>query len=233
MATIIRAEPRPIRRIVSPRLPAWGMAAVVAAVIAWGAPIAVQSWRIDQAAQAIAGDREASERLAARYEDAGERVPPRLALALAAAWTRSAATAQDTDRRMLALANAGQFLDQARSARPVWPSLRVAEAYHAMLMPGRDAAALAAYAASFTGGRFLPREGLWRVAFGARHWQQLRAETRSSMVEEAVLLTQMDGGLRPQIEAILGDSPAAVRFQLRLAAARQVGPQRPAPAETE
>jgi hypothetical protein len=243
MATITRTERSAAasrrataagRRNAAPRWPAILLAGAIAAATLWGAPVAIEAWQIDRAARALAADLDAAEQLAARYDDATKPVPPRLALALAAAWSRSAAASQDGAYRALALSNAGGFLAQAQSARPVWPSLRVAEAYQAMLLPGQQQKALTAFAASYAGGRFLPYEGLWRVAFGVRHWQQLDAKTRASMLEEAVLLTRMDGGLRRQIEAILGDSPAAVGFQLRLAAARRDGgAERTAPAQTE
>lgn len=57
---------------------------------------------------------------------------------------------------------------------------------------GVTSASLAAYAASYEAAPYLPREGFWRVRFGALNWTRLPVAVRRKMIAEAVWLKAID-----------------------------------------
>ncbi|MBP2276023.1 hypothetical protein [Sphingomonas sp. PL20] len=140
------------------------------------------------------------------------------AAALAELAIEGASHTTENGLRKLYLGEAIDLVKRVRVARPDWPIGNILRARLLVAQSGTiTPPAIQAFQASYANGGFLRREAKWRIAFATLCWRSLTSHTRSAVVDEAVWMVRYDGNLRPEIEALLGDSPAAVSFQLRLA----------------
>ena len=191
-----------------------------------GVPMALGEWRAEAIVAAMrSGD--ASQRgdvLERMAELPPGALPDRGEAALAQIALASAGEAQDPALRQLYRARARDLVAHLRATRPDWaPSLILSSAValtstNAPLPPE----ALRDYAASYRAAPFLWAEARWRIALGSLAWPALDRATRQHMINEAVWLTRFDNARRPDVEAMLGDTPAGVAYQLAMA--RAVGP---------
>ena len=183
-------------------------------------PMALGEWRVDAIVAAMrSGD--ASQRgdvLERTAEVPPGALPDRGEAALAQIALASASEAQDPALRQLYLARARDLVAHLRAARPDWaPSLILSSAVAlASANTPLPPEALRDYAASYRAAPFLWAEARWRIALGSLAWPALDHATRQHMIDEAVWLTRFDNAQRPDVEAMLGDTPAGVAYQLAL-----------------
>ena len=165
-----------------------------------------------------------------QYADtAPASLPLRAQAALAQMALTASLAAATPDLHLLYGQRAQDLITHLRTAAPQWAATLVLSTQLELQQHGpATARALHDYAASYRAAPFLWREARWRIAFGSLFWQSLDTATRDHMLDEAVWITRFDGGLRPEVEALLGDSAAGVRYQLRMA---QVPPTDEAEAE--
>jgi hypothetical protein len=151
-------------------------------------------------------------------------LPPQGEAALAQVALISAGDTQDPALRQLYLARARDLAAHLRTTRSGWAPCLILSAEAAIALAGPTAAippqAMRDYAASYRAAPFLWHEAHWRIALGSLAWPALDRATRQHMIDEAVWLTRYDQTQQAAIEADLGDSPAAVAYQLQLAHAQ-------------
>jgi hypothetical protein len=90
------------------------------------------------------------------------------------------------------LPDAQRRLEEALARRPSEGGWLTWLAYVKALRGGVTPAVLDAYAASYEAAPYLPREGFWRVRFGALNWTRLPVAVRRKMIAEAVWLKAID-----------------------------------------
>lgn len=162
------------------------------------------------------GEAEQSVLLDQSYDQDVSRLNPQLALALAAMAIDRAARAAPIDRA--SLTQAGALLNRVERIRPRSAAAQVLRCRAALIAMGKSTpAAIGHLRASYRYAPFLRNEGQWRVAVAVAYWPSLDEPLRAAAVDEAVWMGEIDGSLRRTVEAIVADSPAAVRVQLRLA----------------
>lgn len=61
------------------------------------------------------------------------------------------------------------------------------------------------------------QEARWRIAYGALYWVRLPVATRDAVLDEAEWLTRFDMAKRPALQTLLGDGPAGLAYQFRMA----------------
>jgi hypothetical protein len=185
-------------------------------------PLARGEWRTEGIIAAMrSGDASARGAVLERFADTPSgSLPTPGEAALAQIALTSASETQDPALRQLYLARARDLAAHLRATRGDWaPSLILsAEAAIALAGPARaiPPQALRDYAASYRAAPFLWQEAHWRIALGGLAWPALDRATRQHMIDEAVWLTRYDQAQQAGIEADLGDSPAAVAYQLQL-----------------
>ena len=152
-------------------------------------------------------------------------LPLRAQAALAQMALNAAQVAQSPDLRQLYADRANTLVSQLRQSAPhATPTLILGAQWELQQHPfGADCTltdtaprALSDYAESYHTAPFLWREARWRIALGSLCWANLATTTRAHMIDEATWLTRFDGALRPEVEDLLGDSPAAVQYQLHM-----------------
>lgn len=190
-------------------------------------PITLGEWQAESLIAAMrSGDASQRGALLESYADtAPGTLPDRGEAALAQIALTSASDASQPDSngalRQLYLARARDLITHLRATRGDWaPSLILASAYAIAATPRPSPIppqALRDYAASYRAAPFLWPEARWRIALGGLAWAQLDPSTRQHMLDEALWLTRYDNSQREGIEADLGDTPAAVAYQLQLA----------------
>ena len=188
-------------------------------------PMGLSEWRADAIVAAMrSGDHsERGDVLERTAEMPPAALPDRGAAALAEIALTSAGEAQDPALRQLYLARAHDLASHLRATRPDWaPSLILSSAIALASAPAASDAplppqALRDYAASYRAAPFLWAEARWRIALGSLAWPALDRATRQHMIDEAVWLTRYDNAQRPDVEAMLGDTPAGVAYQLAMA----------------
>jgi hypothetical protein len=195
--------------------------ACLAAAVA-GVPMALGEWRTETIIAAMrSGD--ASQRgavLESFADTPAGGLPDRGEAALAQVALASAGDTQDPALRQLYLARARDLAEHLRATRGDWAPSLILSAEVVIALAGPAAAippqALRDYAASYRAAPFLSHEAHWRIALGALAWPALDRATRQHMLDEAVWLTRYDRAQQAGIEADLGDTAAAVAYQLRL-----------------
>lgn len=217
MTVRMRRRRRP-RRPVSPLAIALGAACLVLCVVAGG--ILRAEWRATVIAQAVA-DRSAAagDTVLAAYGDVPPaQLAPRAAAPLAQLALNAARLARSPELRALDTARATALIAYLVRHRPDWEATLLLVTQREMLRTG-DVTPLAcsAFAASYRVRPFYPAAAIWRIAFARLYWQRLDPAARRAAIEEAVWRTRFDGGQRPAMERLLGDSPAGVAYELRMA----------------
>jgi hypothetical protein len=191
------------------------------AAAAAGVPMALGEWRTETIITAMRSG-EASQRgavLEAFADTPAGGLPDRGEAALAQLALASAGDTQDPALRQLYLARARDLAAHLHATRGDWGPSLILSAEAAIALAGPAAIppqALRDYAASYRAAPFLWREAHWRIALGALAWPSLDHATRQHMLDEAVWLTRYDQTQQAGIEADLGDTAAAVAYQLRL-----------------
>ena len=97
-----------------------------------------------------------------------------------------------TDPKGERLPEAQKRLEAAIAARPGAGSWLAWLAYARALREGVTPAVIKVFAGSYEATPYLPREGFWRVRFGAMNWGGLTAATQQKVVAEAVWLKAID-----------------------------------------
>lgn len=183
-------------------------------------------WLAVVAAQAVQGGSPTTRDtvLEAYGDRPAAQLPPRAAASLAQLAINAANSGATPALRALNAGRAGVFIDRLRKVRPDWDVTHLLIAQRDLL-EHRTATptALAAVATSFRLRPFCAACAPWRIAFARLYWPMLDPATRRAAIEEAVWQTRYDNGRRPGIEALLGDSPAAVAYQLRMGGVGQGG----------
>ena len=193
------------------------------------APLALGEWRTQSIVAAMhSGD--GSQRgavLEAFADTPAGALPGRGEAALAQVSLISVADTQDPTLRQLYLARARDLAAHLRATRGDWAPSLILSAEVTIALAGPSVAippqALRDYAASYRAAPFLWPEARWRIALGGLAWPALDRATRGHMLDEAVWLTRYDQRQQAGIETDLGDTPAAVAYQLRLAQAAPAG----------
>lgn len=192
---------------------------LAAGVVAAG--VLRDEWRATIIAQAVA-ERSATAR-DLMLETYGDLPPaemsPRAAVPLVQLALNAARLGASPALRALDAERADGLIRYLQKERPGDAATLLLRAQNTLLRSG-DAGPLAcsAFAASYRERPFYPDAAVWRIAFARLYWQRLDPETRRAAIEEAVWQTRFDGGQRSGMERLLGDSPAGVAYQLRMAA---------------
>jgi hypothetical protein len=97
-----------------------------------------------------------------------------------------------SDPKGARLPDAQHRLEEALTHRPREGGWLTWLAYVKALREGVTPAVLDTYAASYEAAPYLPREGFWRVRFGAMNWTRLPVAVRRKMIAEAVWLKAID-----------------------------------------
>jgi hypothetical protein len=144
------------------------------------------------------------------------RLNPQVALAMAAMMIDRAARSAPVDQPSLLTARA--LLNRVEAVRPSSAATQILRCRAVLIAKGRlTPEAMGYLRASYRYAPFLRGEGAWRVAVAVAYWPSLDESLRAAAVDEAVWMGEIDGNLRSTVKAIVADSPAAVRVQLRLA----------------
>lgn len=195
------------------------MPALCAGLAVWAASIVMREWTTQSillAMHAPMDDR--LEVLADHAEAPPEVLGDRATAGLAELALMAAAREQTRGERSLAQARAARQIESLRHSRPDWVTTHLLVAQLDLLEhPIASSRGLQAYAASYRSAPFRMQEARWRIAYGAALWPRLDGDTRQEMLDEAVWLTRFDGGQRGAIEKLLGNSPAAMAYQFRMA----------------
>lgn len=151
-------------------------------------------------------------------------LPPRALAPLAQLAINAAQSAASPELRRLDATRAEALVGRLRESRPDWDAtcLLVAQLErirHASMMP--TPRAVAAVAMSYRLRPFCAACAAWRIAFARLYWPMLDQATRTAAIEEAVWQTHYDNGRRNGYERLLGNSPAGVAYQLRMAGVGQ------------
>jgi len=156
--------------------------------------------------------------LAAYGDRAAVGLPARVAAPLAQLALNAARTGASPALRALDAERADGLIRQLRRTRPNWDATLLLVTQHELLVHGRATpAAVEAFAASYRERPFHASAARWRIAFARLYWNGLDPATRRAAIDEAVWQTRYDNGQRDAIERLLGDTPAGVAFQLRMA----------------
>ncbi|TCQ03035.1 hypothetical protein C8J40_11331 [Sphingomonas sp. PP-CC-3A-396] len=139
-----------------------------------------------------------------RYDD------PDMMLMAARGYGALAVRARQTPDRVQSMAAAQHYVTAALQARPDSGEALVLSASIASL--DDNGRAVESYAASFRAAPYLRAESLWRMKFGTMHWHELDHATQTAMLREAAWVAEITPKDRMTVIAILGDTPAAVRF---------------------
>ncbi len=171
---------------------------------------------------AAAGERSASARDTA-LEAYGDRSPahlPQRAIApLAQLAINGAHLGASPALRALNAVRAKALIDHLERTRPGRDTTVLLVTQRELLVNhGATAAALGAFAGSYRVRPFYAAFAAWRIAFARIYWSALDPATQRAVIEEAVWQTRYDNGRRGGIERLLGDSPAAAAYQLRMVA---------------
>ena len=184
-------------------------------------PLALGEWRAEAIIAAMrSGDASARGEALDRFAELPPgALPDRGAAALAQIALTSAAEAQDPALRQLYRVRAHELIGHLRATRQQWAPGLILSSELALTeaAPAIPPQALQDYAASYRAAPFLWSEGHWRIALGSLVWARLDRATRQHMIDEAVWITHFDNGQRADIEALLGDTPAGVAYQLAMA----------------
>lgn len=166
--------------------------------------------RLDRAVSAYVSGRDDAAALT-RTLDRSTNEDPAMVLMMARGHAALAIGAHHMSDRVRSLAEARRHIAAVLAARPNWGEALVVSASIASLDDSHPAA-IAAYAASFRSAPYLRAESLWRIGFGAAHWRELDEATRMAMLREAGWVARITPKDRMTVLAILGDTPAGVRF---------------------
>ena len=199
-----------------------GVAAAGACLIAAaaGVNVAQNEWTVQAITAAmLSPDASIRGQILEDYADTpATALPLRAQAALAQVALNAAAQTPQPDLHLLYDERARSVITNLRTAAPDWPATLLLSTQLELRDHGHTTPrALADYERSYRAAPFLWQEARWRIAFGTLNWSALSPATRQAMIEEAVWLTHVNGDLRPEVEALLGDTPAAVRYQLRMA----------------
>lgn len=185
----------------------------------FAARLVQDEWLAVAAAQAVqSGSATLRDTMLEAYGDRpAAPIPPRTAASLAQLAINAANADTTPALHALNVERARVLIDRLRERRPDWDATYLLIAQRELL-EHRTATrtALAAVATSFRLRPFCAACARWRIAFACLYWGMLDPATRRAAIEEAVWQTRYDNGRRPAIEALLGDSPAAVAYQLRM-----------------
>jgi len=126
------------------------------------------------------------QRLRSQAEDCGRGCDPRYgALAAGAYAVLSQAdepqAQRDADRRA-ALSTAANLVRNDPRSGMAWAVL----AYATSLQPERSGCACTELAQSYRYAPYLREQALWRISYGAAHWQELAESARNALLREAL-----------------------------------------------
>ncbi|MET3825368.1 hypothetical protein ABIC16_001061 [Sphingomonas sp. PvP055] len=207
------------RRRVSPVAILGSLACLAGCVLA--ARVTRDEWLAADLVQAVA-DRSATVR-DATLEAYGDRSPAGLPIRAAAPLSQlalnGARSGASPGLRAINAARADRLIRRLARTRPDWDATLLLVTQRELLVHGAATpTALAAFAASYRVRPFHNRAAIWRIAFTRLYWRDLDPATRRAGIAEAVWQTRYDDGQRGAIERLLGDTPAGVAYQLRMAA---------------
>ena len=147
-----------------------------------------QLWLLDQRVLSAAQQSKPwmLQRLRSQADDCGQGCGPRYgALAAGAYAALSQAdeppSQRDADRRA-ALSTAADLVRNDPRSGMAWTLL----AYAASLQPGRTDCACSELAQSYRYAPYLREQALWRISYGAAHWQELAVSARNALLREAL-----------------------------------------------
>lgn len=198
---------------------ALAMPTICVGLAIWAASNASQEWTTQSILLAMHGSRDDRlAMLADHADDPPEALGDRATAGLAELALMAATQAPSRGERSLAKTRAGRQIERLTRTRPNGVTTQVLIAQFDLLEhPFASSRGLQAYAASYRSAPFRMQEARWRIAYGAALWRRLPDEVRQNMLNEAEWLTRFNGDQRVAIEKLLGDSPAGVAYQFRMA----------------